>query len=52
MSLQAFDGGIDILFAEGKTIRAETENFNVILADMGQPWPTRWRPSHPEKNTA
>ena len=49
MSLQAFDGGIDILFAEGKTIRAETGNFNVILADMGQPWPTRWQPSHPEK---
>jgi hypothetical protein len=46
LSLKAFDGGVDLLFSEDKAIRVQVEKLNLVLTDMGQPWPTRWQPNH------
>ncbi len=48
LSIRPVESGVDLLFADGATIRAETEALHVSLLDMGHPWPTRWRPGHPE----
>lgn len=34
-------------FAGGSAIRLETERIQCRLEDLGEPWPTPWRPSHP-----
>ena len=52
MSLKTFDRGVDLLFSEDKAIRIQVEKLNLILTDMGQPWPTRWQPNHSEENSA
>jgi hypothetical protein len=52
LSLKAFDGGVDLLFSEDKAIRVQVEKLNLVLTDMGQPWPTRWQPNHPKENSA
>ena len=48
LSIRPIDNGVDLLFADGATIRVETDSLYVSLIDMGQPWPTRWRPGHEE----
>ncbi len=34
-------------FAGGSTIRLEVGRLLCHLDDLGEPWPTRWRPKHP-----
>lgn len=34
-------------FAGGASIRLEVERILCHLDDLGEPWPTRWRPKHP-----
>jgi len=34
-------------FAGGSSIRLEVERLLRHLDDLGEPWPTRWRPKHP-----
>lgn len=48
LSIRPVDGGIDLLFSEDAAIRVAAENPIVTLLDMGDPWPTRWRPDHGE----
>ncbi len=42
----ADDGGIELIFAGGGAIRLEVGGIACHLADLGEPWPTRWRPQH------
>ena len=35
-----------ISFAGGAEIRLEVDRFTCHLADLGEPWPTVWRPQH------
>lgn len=49
LSLRPVEEGVDILFADGAMIRAESAEMSVSLIDMGDPWPTRWRPDHPDE---
>ena len=42
----ADDGGIELIFAGGGAIRLETGGIACHLADLGEPWPTQWRPQH------
>jgi hypothetical protein len=39
---------IELLFAGGAAIRLDTERLFVHAADMDEPWPTQWRPQHPD----
>jgi hypothetical protein len=34
-------------FAGGSSVQLEVERILCHLDDLGEPWPTRWRPSHP-----
>ena len=34
-------------FAGGSAVRLEVERVLCHLDDLGEPWPTRWRPKHP-----
>jgi len=34
-------------FAGGSSVRLEVEQLLCHLDDLGEPWPTRWRPKHP-----
>ena len=34
-------------FAGGSSIRLEVRHLLCHLDDLGEPWPTRWRPKHP-----
>jgi hypothetical protein len=48
LSIRPIDDGLDFLFADDATIRVAADPLHVTLIDMGQPWPTRWRPGHEE----
>jgi hypothetical protein len=41
------DGALFFLFAGGASIRLEIERLLCHLEDLGEPWPTKWRPRHP-----
>lgn len=40
------EGDMLLLFAGGGEIRLDCECIDVVLADIGEPWPTRRRPNH------
>ncbi|MYE01959.1 MAG: DUF2948 family protein [Alphaproteobacteria bacterium] len=47
LTLAPADGAaVDIAFAGGATVRVESEPLDCILEDLGEPWPTVWRPDH------
>jgi hypothetical protein len=37
---------IDLVFAGQATIRLDAERIHCHLEDLGEPWPTPWRPAH------
>ena len=41
------DGAVVLEFASGAAIRLEGERIVCWLGDLGEPWPTQWRPHHP-----
>lgn len=47
LALQAEPGALYLDFAGGSSIRLEVERILCHLDDLGEPWPTRWRPRHP-----
>lgn len=38
---------LTLVFAGGAAVRLEVEKIEVIVQDVGEPWPTMWRPNHP-----
>jgi hypothetical protein len=48
LTLEAKPGAILLLFSGGGAIRLEVSDIRCHLEDLGEPWPTRWRPSHAE----
>ncbi len=47
LAIIAGEGAIYLDFAGGVSIRLETGRILCHLDDFGEPWPTRFRPSHP-----
>jgi len=42
------EAGATVLeFANGARLRLETSQIRAVIEDLGEPWPTRWRPKHP-----
>ena len=39
---------VDLAFAGGGTVRIESGPLDCVLEDLGEPWPTAWRPDHGE----
>jgi hypothetical protein len=47
LAIRAEPGTLFLDFAGGSSIRLEVERILCHLDDLGEPWPTRWRPRHP-----
>jgi hypothetical protein len=41
------DRAVVLRFAAGRTIRLEIGRLACHLGDVGEPWPTPWKPTHP-----
>ena len=48
LTVAAGEGFVDLLFAGGGVIRLEIDRISCHLEDFDEPWPTQWRPVHPE----
>jgi hypothetical protein len=48
LTLAYEDRGIVLRFASGAEARLETRGILCHLEDLGEPWPTPWRPRHPD----
>ena len=46
LALRAEDGALYLEFAGGSSIRLDVERIACRLDDLGEPWPTPWRPRH------
>ena len=50
VSLEASDGAgpsVTLSFAADRAIRLEISRLACHLGDVGEPWPTPWKPAHP-----
>ncbi len=47
LAVRPEEGAVSLDFAGGAQVRLETGAVDCFLADLGDPWPTRLRPSHP-----
>ena len=45
-------GAVELLFAGDAAVRLEGEGLVCRLQDMGEPWPTLWRPRHAAEDAA
>ena len=52
LAIRAEPGAVHLDFAGGSSIRLEVERILCHLDDLGEPWPTRWRPRHPIEDDA
>ena len=46
LALRAEGRTIYLDFSGGSSIRLDTDGIECRLDDMGEPWPTQWRPRH------
>jgi hypothetical protein len=46
LAVEPGPGAIDLVFSDGAAIRLEVSGISCHLEDLGEPWPTRWRPDH------
>jgi hypothetical protein len=51
LALRAEGPSLFLDFAGGTSIRLDVERILCHLEDLGEPWPTRWRPRHPVDET-
>jgi hypothetical protein len=55
MKIEVADNGrmaVTMVFSGDAAIRLEGEKINCRVSDIGEPWPTQWRPSHPIDDAA
>ena len=52
LDLEAQPGAVILNFSGGAAIRLEVSEILCHLEDLGEPWPTRWRPRHGEADEA
>lgn len=46
LSMTSGEGCVDLVFAGDGAIRLEIDRIHIALRDVGEAWPTRWRPDH------
>ena len=46
LTIEAEPGAVTLVFSDGGAIRLEVSDIRCHLEDLGEPWPTRWRPTH------
>jgi len=47
LTILSDEGELTIVFAGGAAVRLEIEKIEAFLQDLGEPWPTLWRPRQP-----
>jgi hypothetical protein len=52
LTIEAAPRAVTLLFSGGAAIRLEVAGIACHLEDLGEPWPTRWRPAHSEAGSA
>ncbi len=52
LTLHAERGAVTLVFSGSSAIRLEVSSIRCHLEDLTEPWPTRWRPSHDEGESA
>lgn len=50
LTLQQDDHGIRLVFSGDAEIQLVTNTVDARLEDIGEPWPTQWRPGHTDQN--
>lgn len=50
LAVRAAPGALYLDFAGGASIRLESKGILCHLDDFGEPWPTRFRPRHPDED--
>jgi len=48
LTMTVGEGVIDLVFAAGGQVRLEVDRIACHLEDLDEPWPTQWRPAHPD----
>ncbi len=48
LTIELGPGAVRLVFAGGGAIRLEVRDIRCHLEDVGEPWPTHWRPNHAE----
>lgn len=48
LTVEAGEGHIDLVFAGGGQVRLDVDRIVCHLEDIDEPWPTQWRPAHPD----
>jgi len=46
LTIEVLPGALQLTFSGGAAIRLEVSEILCHLQDVGEPWPTRWRPDH------
>lgn len=52
LTIQIDPDAVTLLFSGGAAVRLEGKAISCHLQDLGEPWPTTWRPQHPVTDTA
>lgn len=51
LSIQAEPKAVTLVFSGGGEVRLDVATIACHLEDIGEPWPTRWRPAHDPGDT-
>lgn len=46
LSIAYHEGTVMLTFAEDAAVRLSVDGLAVALDDLGEPWPTQWKPGH------
>ena len=52
LSIRPDRDNIDLEFGRAGTIRVQVDAIDCYLEDVGAPWPTQWKPAHPDEAPA
>jgi hypothetical protein len=52
LAIEAEPGAVVLVFSGGAAIRLEGTGVTCRMEDLGEPWPTHWRPRHPLTDSA
>ncbi|HSR55240.1 MAG TPA: DUF2948 family protein [Alphaproteobacteria bacterium] len=47
LTIMPEDGALTLHFSGGAAVRIEADRIEAFVQDLGDPWPTLWRPRHP-----
>ena len=48
LTIEVAENAVLLVFAGGGRIRLGISRLDCHISDVGEPWPTQWRPRHPE----